>query len=58
MTVIFMVFSRTKFFMVRNVAEHDCVLIVEGNRGCVMFATSSPAHDNLILGTATHCCLF
>ena len=45
-------------FMVRKPAQCDCVPIVEGNRGCVMFAMSPPAHNNIMLGTAAHCCLF
>ena len=28
------------------------------NRGCVMFGMSPPAHNNILLGTATDCCLF
>ena len=36
MTVIFL----TTVFMMRNLAEHDCVLLVEGNRGTVMFGMS------------------
>jgi hypothetical protein len=36
--------------MVRNLAERDCVPIVEGKRGCVMFVMSPPAHN-----TPVHC---
>ena len=46
------------FFVVRNLAECDCVPIVEGNRGCVMFGMSPPAHNNILLGIANLCCLF
>ena len=35
--------------MVRNLAERDCVLIVEGNRGCVMFVMSPPAYSSIML---------
>ena len=48
----------TTVFMVRNLTERDCVPIVEGNRGCVMFGMSPPAHNNILRATATHCCLF
>ena len=48
MTVIFLVFSDHSF-MVRNLAERDCVLRVEGNRGCVMFVMSPPAHNNMMV---------
>ena len=54
LTVVFL----TTVFMVRSLAERDCVSIVEGNRGCVMFWMSPPAHNNILLATATHCCLF
>ena len=53
-TVVFL----TTVFMVRNLTERDCVPIAEGNRGCVMFGMSPPAHNNIMLATATHCCLF
>ena len=36
--------------MVRDLVERDCVLIVEGKRGCVMFLMSPPAHN-----TPVHC---
>ena len=45
-------------FSDHSLAERDCVPIVEGNRGCVMFGMSPPAHNNIMLGTANHCCLF
>ena len=48
----------TTVFMVRNLTERDCVPIVEGHRGCVMLGMSPPAHNNIMLATATHCCLF
>ena len=48
----------TTVFMVRNLAERDCVPFVEGKRGCIMFVMSAPAQNNVMLGTATHCCLF
>jgi len=51
-------FFLTTVFMVRNLAERDCVLMVEGNRGRVMCVMSPPAHNNIMLGTANHCCLF
>jgi len=48
----------TTVFTVRNFAERDSVPNVEENRGCVMFGMSPPAHNNIMLGTANHCCLF
>ena len=48
----------TTVFMVRNLRERDCVPIAEGHRRCVMFGMSPPAHNNIMLATATHCCLF
>ena len=53
-TVVFL----TTVFMVRSLAERDCVPIVEGNRGCVMIVMTLPVHNNIMLGTANHCCLF
>jgi hypothetical protein len=45
-------------FMVRNSMVGDCVLIVEGKRGWVLFVTVSLAHNNILIGTAIQCYLF
>ena len=41
-------FFLTRVFMVRNLAERDCVPIVKGNGACVMFVMSP--RNNITLG--------
>ena len=47
----------TEVFMVRNSTFGDCVLIVEGKRGWVMFEMVPLAHNNILISTATQCYL-
>ena len=49
-------FFLTKVLMARNVTQRGCVLIVQGKTGWVT-AVVPPARGNILLGTATQCCL-
>ena len=42
----------TTVFMVRNSLFRDCVLIVQGKKGWVMFVMVPLAHNNILIGTA------
>jgi hypothetical protein len=45
-------------FMVRNSMLGDCMQIVDGKRGWILFVMVSLAHHNILIGTATPCYLF
>ena len=50
--------SLTPPLLITNACITDSMFDEWGNRGCVMFGISPPAHNNIMLATATHCCLF
>ena len=54
---VFLVFSDHGFCGQKcNVT--GCAPIVEGKGGWIMFVVFPPAHTNMLLATATQCCLF